>query len=319
VLDTMKKLMLALVGTSLLGTTAMGQSLSERMSHVAQQRARTQARSNSKAHMLSTMLYSDLTVTFNETPVRDAFNYLQTVLNVNIIPRFSTDRVGHGIDPETPITLDAQGEPALSVLEIILDQCQGAAFDEECTWQLRNGFIEVGTKERLNAAREIRYYNQGNQGGGGGGFGGGGGGGGFGGGGGGGFGGGGGGGGGGSGSGGSIFGDPEDEDPRITEAELAQELIDIITESVEPEAWEIAGGDAASIRYYQGVLIVRAPDYVQRQLAGYPFAIRPPAAANFSRQTRYVTFSGQMSNVTNSGFRETDAREFTGTAGGGGP
>ncbi|MHC5004742.1 MAG: hypothetical protein ACYTJ0_16645, partial [Planctomycetota bacterium] len=155
----MKNIAFAFVGSAtLLGSTALGQSLSERMGYVMQQRARNQARNTSKAHMLSTLLYQDLTVTFSETPAREAFNYLQTVLQINLVPRYSSDRVGHGIDPETPITLDVSGQPALTVLEMILDQCQGAAFDEECTWQLRNGFVEVGTKDRLNAAREIRYY-----------------------------------------------------------------------------------------------------------------------------------------------------------------
>jgi hypothetical protein len=336
----MKYLVAGIAACTILAGAASGQSLKDRINYVMQKRSQSQSRNVSKAQMLGALLYTDLTVQFDETPARDAINYLETFLGINIIGRFDDDRVGYGIDPEAPITLDVANRPALTVLEMILDQCSGQGFDEACTWQLRNGFVEVGTKERLNAAREVRYYpirdllfqppyfdnapdldidsalDQGSQGAGGFG-GGGGGGGGFGGGGrGGGRGGGGGGSGGGGGGGGGIFGDPDDEGERPNEDELAQEVIDIIIELVEPDAWEDNGGDAASIRYYSGTLIIRAPDYIQRQVGGYPFAIRPAAPVSVgSAERRYVTFTGAASNVANAGFRETDANTFGGSAG----
>ena len=49
----------------------------------------------------------------------------------------------------------------------------------------------------------------------------------------------------------------------------------LILETVEPFAWESAGGSYATLRYTSGVLIVRAPDYVHRQIGGYRFVIRP--------------------------------------------
>ena len=340
----MNRVTLALAGCGLMiCTPAFGQNLSERIDYVMQQRARAESRNTSKAHMLSVLLYTDVTVQFPETPARDAINYIQTILGINIIGRYSDDRTGEGIDPETPITLNVVDQPALSVLEMILDQCQ--VLDEAMTWQLRNGFVEVGTKLRLSApgAREIRYYpirdllfepprfdnapdlnlnaalNQGQSGGGGrgGGGGGSGGGGGFGGGGGGGgFGGGGGGGGGGSGGGGSIFGEAGDEEDRRTELEKAQEVIELIIDIVEPDAWIDNGGDWASIRYYQGTLIVRAPDYIQRQIGGYPFATRPVRGSAQVGGRRYLTFTGAVSNVQLAEFRESRAREFGGAAGG---
>ncbi len=310
----MKRLALSLVGCCLFASSpAYGQSLSERINYVMQRRAQAQARNTSKAHMLSVLLYTDITVQFDETQARDAINYLQTVLGINIIGRYSDDKIGFGIDPETPITLDVIDKPALTVLELVLDQC--AEFDEPCTWQLRNGFVEVGTKDRLSApsAREIRYYpirdllfvpprfnnaprldldSALNQGGGrgGGGRGGGGGGGGFGG-------GGGGGGGGRGGGGGSIFGDPGEEEDRPTEEERAQEILDPITETVDPDAWDVNGGEQATIRYFQGTLIIRAPDFIHRQIGGYPFALRPVSKSVAQLDRRYVTFTGSMSNV----------------------
>ena len=84
---------------------------------------------------------------------------------------------------------------------------------------------------------------------------------------------------------------------------------------VEPDAWIDNGGDAASIRFYQGVLIVRAPDYVQRQIGGYPFAARRGHRTTrpVGVESRYVQFTAPISIVQNVDFgRQT----VTGAAGG---
>ncbi len=326
-------LVLALAGGCLIfSATAHAQNLQDRINQVMQKRSSAEAHNNSKAQMLGALLFTDITVQFQDTHARDAINYLQTSLGINLVGRYNDDRAGTGIDPEAPITLNVVNKPALSVLEMILDQAGG---DEETTWQLRDGFVEVGTKERLSApkAREIRYYpikdlmfqpgvfeaapaldlnsalNQGQQqGGGGGGQGGGGGGGGFG--------GGGGGQGGGSGgqSGGSIFGGSSGQPAaQPTEQELADKIIELITETVEPDAWDLKGGEWATIRYYQGTLIIRAPDYIQRQIGGYPFAVRPVNTAQAPTARRYVTFTGGISDVSLTGLRTATT---TGAVGG---
>lgn len=137
--------------------SALAQNLSERIDHVMRTRAAAQANNSSGAAMLGALLYTDVTVRFDETTAREAINYLAKLLNISIVGRFSDDKTGNGIDPQTPITLNAENVPALTVLEQILDQCEDL---EPTTWQLRDGFVEVGTKERLSvpAAREVRYY-----------------------------------------------------------------------------------------------------------------------------------------------------------------
>lgn len=317
----------AVGGLLLIGGNASAQNLNERINHVMQKRAAAESQNTSKARMLGALLYTDVTVQFSETSARDAINYLQTVLGVNLVARYNTDKAGEGLDPEAPITLNVTSKPALTVLEMVLDQCAG---DEAATWQLRDGYVEVGTKERLSggSAREIRYYpirdllfnppqfnnapaidlnnalnqsqNQGGQGGGGGGGTGGGG-----------------GGGGGGGQQGNIFGQAGAEDPRASEAERAQQIIDLIVETVEPEGWDITGGTWATIRYYQGTLIIRAPDFIHRQIGGYPFAIRPvgTSAQAPSGGGRYVMFTGGASDVQITGI---NTATFTGAAGGNG-
>jgi hypothetical protein len=295
----------------------------------------------SQGEMLGQLLYTDISVQFDDTAARDAINFIADLLGVNIVGRYNDDRLGEGIDPETPINLDVQNKPALTVLEMVLEQCDDG-FGGECTWQLRDGFIEVGTKDRLDLSRDMRIYpvrellfvppmfnnapsidlnqalqggQQGGGGGGGGGFGGGfGGGSGLGGGGGGGF--SGGGGGGGSGGGGDIFEENDEEVTRPSPEELAEELIEIITESVEPERWEDNGGLAATIRYYQGSLIINAPDYIHRQVGGYNVAVRSRRQGNAATtiDRRYVSWTGvvEQAEVIN-----VETLEFTGGAGGG--
>ena len=110
------------------------------------------AQDSSKGQMLSVLLYTDVDVQFDNTEVRDAINFLSNILGIQIIGRYSDDRTGFGIDPTAPVTLNAQRKPAMAVLEMILDQVQDL---EETSWQLRNGFVEVGTKDRLDRYREI--------------------------------------------------------------------------------------------------------------------------------------------------------------------
>ena len=62
----------------------------------------------------------------------------------------------------------------------------------------------------------------------------------------------------------------------LDETEQAYTLVDLIRMVIEPDGWRANGGDWASIQFYQGALIVRAPDFIHRQ-------IRPDRALLTSR------------------------------------
>ncbi len=227
--------------------------------------------------ILQTLLYRDLTVDFKEAPTKDVFDYFRTALDLNIVVRYGNDAVGHGIDPELPITLAVQKTTALDVLELVLEQC---SVIDDCTWQLRKGFLEIGTKQRLSvpAARELRWFPidelvfeaphfedaidlrldhafpwYGDGGGFGytGGF----------------F--------GGGGYGGSIQYSTNLGGSGTGKAQRVQSLITLITDLIEPTAWTHNGGDQATIRYRDGLLIIQAPEFIQRQIFGYPKVPRP--------------------------------------------
>ncbi|MFP4224207.1 MAG: hypothetical protein ACLFVN_09050 [Phycisphaeraceae bacterium] len=97
----------------------------------------------------------------------------------------------------------------------------------------------------------------------------------------------------GGGDGGSALGDfgRDDErgEARLTRQERGERLAQLIRDTIEPDLWIAQGGQHASIRYFRGRLVVRAPRYVQQQIgpprrdpsrpllgAGQP---RPPSPA----------------------------------------
>ncbi len=267
---------------------AAAQTLRQRIDAVKEKREQ-QARRGARDHrveILQALYYTDVTILFQETPARDAFEFIRTALGVNMVVHYADGPTGIGIEPDMPITVDAQEMQALELLELVLEQC---SLTEASTWQLRRSFLEVGTKERLSvpAAQEIRTYpiddiifdpprftdapslrldyalsgSWGSYGGtpffpGSGAFGI----------------------GGGGGFGGSISvgaanaGSGGASDWR---QQGAEQLIGLITEVIEPDVWTSNGGTIASIRYDSGALIVRAPDFVQRQIGGYPRVPRP--------------------------------------------
>jgi hypothetical protein len=255
------------------------QSLAERIAQVRQKRAEEAAKAQKasvspRLKMLQALVYGKVTAKFEQTPARAAFEYLQTVLGVNMIVRYRDDQIGFGIDPDQPITLTAEEMNALDLLNLMLEQCSSV---EDCTWQLRESFIEIGTKERLAAppARFVKAYPiddllyqaprfddsprvgivywdsqfPGDPYGGG-------------------FGGGYPGGYGGTGVSGSIsvgLGTP----PAPNNSQAAQDIIDLILDTVEPTAWMQNGGSWSSIRYHEGALIVYGPEFIHRQIGGY--------------------------------------------------
>ena len=256
---------------------AFGQTLTERIGAIKKQRAEEQQAAqmkkelSPKAKLLQALLYNTLTVNFDQTPAREVFEYLGTTLGINLIARYNDDTIGHGIDPETPITLFAEDMYAIEVLELVLEQCAAV---EACTWQLRNSFLEVGTKDRLSSpsAREVRVYRideliyeprrfsnaprvginhlypgygggyyRGYPGG----------------------------------YGGSIGPTVVTPTNDQRKSQRAQEIVNLIIDTIEPNAWAQTGGERASIRYRDGSLIVNAPDYIHRQINGYPH-VPPP-------------------------------------------
>ena len=266
--------------------------------------------------ILFALLHTEISIDFDETPAKDALKYIQQVVGVQMVSRWLTEKNSTGMDPEELITIKLQRVCALDALETVLAQI---STEQACTWQLRGGFLEVGTKDNLSrrGTRKIKLYpikdllyevpyfdnapnfnidaafNQG--GGGGGGVGGGGV-------------------GGGGVGGGSLFGNGGESPERATDAAKGKRLIELIKSLVEPEAWE---NDWASIDYTHECLVVRAPDYVHRALGGYSFL--PPSRLEKQRGAgRYVSMTVPMTFSQLQGFSPASTSGSVGGGAGGG-
>lgn len=256
-----------------------------------------------RARMLGMLTYTRLSLTFDDVPVRDAFVAIAQSLEINIVGRWSDDKVGHGLDPDSRVTIHAESKAAIDVIEELLEQCETY---EDCTWQLRAGIVEVGTKRRLavSAARERRTYDltdllleapyfpsngaasayaRVN----------------------------------------SVYVDAVLGEanrhalreglppPRKTKSDVMLELAEGLVETIEPGHWNLAGrreeaaaddGDDddstatpsgklatggaqrrndkewARLRFFQEALVITAPDFMHRQIGGYPRPTRPADA-----------------------------------------
>ncbi len=215
---------------------------------------------------LGVLTYVPITIEFEATPARAAFEWLQVALGIPLVGRYADDPTGHGIDPDLPITLSVTERPALELLELMLEACSTS---EPCTWQMRKGFVEFGTKRRLSApaARRTRLYYIADL----------------------------------------IIDIPDNTVVRTRREVLALDLVRDIVENIEPGDWDwgqqeepveprltradetrtpvtgtgaeapryVAPRKIAIIRYWRDFLIIHAPDYIHRQINGYPRPIPP--------------------------------------------
>jgi len=223
-----------------------------------------------------------VTIEFRDQRLEDVITFITELTGADIEPFWMDDRNAEGLDKDQPIALRANKVTALKLLEMVLDQAAGPAsfYSGGNTWQMTEwGAIQCGPKERLAMRRRVEVYPiddllfiipdydeapeidlqsvlQGGQGGGGGGR--------------------------------SPFRDAQQErEETRPRSERAEEIIDILTALVEPEQWTTGGG-TSTMRYFQGGIIVSAPDFVHRQLNGYPWWPASAHAVSMVQGRRYV-------------------------------
>lgn len=204
---------------------------------------------------LSKLIYADVDAGFQGQSAGEVLRFLfeYTGVNARLMP-IEADQ-SSGIDLKTKITLPKADRPALNLLQDVLIQCSKT---EPCTWQIRDGVLEVSSKSRLatetmmvvktipidDLLTEIPDYDDPpnlNPGGG-------------------------------QGGGGQSGGIAEFQ----SRQQRLDELINLLTRTIEPEAWERRGGSWASIQVYQQTLVVRAPRWIQRQIDGFSYRIPTP-------------------------------------------
>ena len=232
-------------------------------------------------------LMQTASVNFNETRMEDVMRWVLTTSGADIDFLWIDDRSGTGLDKDTPVTAKFENRTLLDIVEGVLERfgdpnnSGGGA-----TWQMtESGAMQLGTRDRLNKFRRLEVYpirdllleppnftnayeldlqqalQQAGQGGGGGGQ--------------------------------SPFrqGNQGEEPTKRPEGEKADEIIDILTQLVEPDQWQSNGGEAGSMRFFQGALLVNAPDYMHRGLNGYPYWPKEQTRVSHTNTRRYVSMS----------------------------
>ncbi len=207
-------------------------------------------------------LMKPISIELQDARLEDALDFIAEVSGAQISYRWADAAVVDGMDREQLVTIKVDNVSLLALLERIIDKAELDEFTQN-GWQLTpTGELQVGPKSWLNRFPRLEMYDINdllyeipsftnapeldldsvlNQGQGGGGS-------------------------------GSIF-DEEDDDEsdRKTRREKVTDIITLIQTIVEPDEWVDNGGDAATIREYNGSLIIRAPDYIHREIDGYPF------------------------------------------------
>jgi hypothetical protein len=199
-------------------------------------------------------------IRFAQLPLADAIDYLRDVTGANIHVNWRAIELIN-VTRQTPVSVTLTDVPMRRVLKSVLDETGGG---ELLTWYVEEGVIEITTKEIADNQMVTRVYpvqdlvaevpnfvgpnfnlqSQSNTASGGGG-------------------------GGGSSSGLFSGSNTTTPDEQKTPQQRTDDLVKTIQSTVRPDVWRDNGG-TASIRYFNGHLIVTAPRSVQEAISGKP-------------------------------------------------
>lgn len=251
------------------GGPAAGQTLNERIDGLRGRHAATlleDPRFTQQQSIAARLRRPVEAVDLQAVEAREAFLWWSRTTGIPLVMDWEALAL-EGVNPTAPITIELQNVPADRLLELLLRTTSDFT---EFIYEIEPGFVQVMTKPQANRHPVVRVYdvrdlvveiptfdnapsfsltdalsNTSS-------------------------------GGGGSGGGSEgLFGDEDEDDEdeeQLTTQERGEQLAELVRTTIEPTIWQANGGDAASIRYFNGRLVVRAPRYVQRQI-GIPVAV----------------------------------------------
>ncbi len=219
------------------------------------------------AKILGALIYTDLSIETDGEQATSVMNELRKELGVLMQVYWETSHL-EGINKTTPIYLTLEKKPAIVVLERIMEQLSE---DDDIAWQIRDGVLEVGLKSRFSKRSSLKLIQypisdllftirdfddapeMGTSG---------------------------------SGGGPNIgFGSGGNNKKREPKQNQIDKIIRLIVKFVEPDQWEQNGGDC-TIESFRETLLINAPDYMHRQIGGYPFEPTKPKGLS-SRRVNY--------------------------------
>ncbi|MGH7131659.1 MAG: hypothetical protein ACREJO_06920 [Phycisphaerales bacterium] len=195
-----------------------------------------------------------VTAEFRDAPLHTVMGYLGEAAGASIDVLWKTDKQD-GWDREHLVTLSLKDGTVMEAIERVVRTMNAEGMDS--SWQVTAaGVMQVGTKDRLDQFKRLEVYDVNDL----------------------------------------LFAMPMfDQAPEIdlqqvlsgsgapftfgrrearhdapkTREDRGEELVQVVTSLVEGERWGTGGGSSGTIRYYQGTLIVNAPGYMHRGLAGW--------------------------------------------------
>ena len=254
-----------------------------------------------------------VTAEFKDQRLEDVIKFVAEFTGAEIDAMWQDDRNPIGLDKEQQINLKADNLSALALIERVLDKAMGdTSGTKGNTWQMsQGGDIQIGPRERLDKFLRVEIYDindllmvlpdytnapefdlnsvlqSGRGGGGQSPF---------------------------SGSGGRGGGQnagPGGTAP-VPKEERAKALTDLLVGLCEPNSWVENGNEPATMKYYQGMMIINAPDYVHRALDGYPYWPKNQTTTSMKSGRRYVSLNGGTSTSKVKGFAQTDVTAVVG-------
>jgi hypothetical protein len=196
---------------------------------------------------------SRITIHADDVRLDDLVAFVENTTGLDLEPLWETSS-RDGLDPSEPVSLHVDALTPLDALDRLLDAIETDGFDTP-TWQRRGNAIQIGPRSRLNDFKHVVIYDlrdiahvvptfddvpdidlqsalQSSRGGGGGGL---------------------------------FREDNTQREPTDPDTAI-DDLLEIIRTMVEPDQWQDAGGDGAVMRRFQDVVIIRAPNYIHRQI-----------------------------------------------------
>lgn len=247
---------------------AVAQSWNERVEAVKRKRAQASAQEMTDDHPAVKMRQVIPAVDFDQTSLRHAIEWWKETVGVAMLVDWNALEL-QGVDTGMPISVKLRNAPASVVLDIILELAsqEFKLYHYETKWYVqiltrdqilkktvtrmydvrdllvqipnyRNRVPKMGLSEALSNTASVGGSSNG---------------------------------GGSSSSSVSLFSDSNsdrgDDRERPTQKDQAQELIDLIQNTIEPDIWIANGGYHSSVTFFNGMLVVKAPEFVQRQIS----------------------------------------------------
>ena len=228
--------------------------------------------------VLATLQDRRIPVSFANNRLTDVLDFIAQVSNLNMdIDWASLEMIG--IDPETPVSLKLTSVTLETVLNRVLEKVSDP--DIRAGWAVTDGILTIASDEVLRRNTVLEIYDirdllidipdytdaptfdlnsvlQGSQGGGG---------------------------------GQSPFqqtGQGGQGVDRRDRGEMIEEIIDIITSNIDPENWDVSGGDTGSIREFNGNLIITNTPANHRSIIALLSKLREVRALQINVETRFL-------------------------------